>query len=157
MHSSDEQTVPGATEGADIGDGTQVIRLSGNQTLVIDRCSPREKLDALHPGEECLRLLGSDGATSLTIRLTEAGPVVEITGASLTLKVDGDLAFAGRRLLLHGSEAVAISSDADFRMIAGGSLITQGRRQEVTATHGDVKVYANDDVKMDGERIRMNC
>ena len=97
------------------------------------------------------------GATSLTIRLTAAGPVVELTGASLTLKVDGDLALAARRLMLHGAEEVSISSDADFRMVAGGSLVTQGRRQEVTATHGDVKVYANDDVKMDGERIRMNC
>lgn len=152
MHKPCEQE-----NGGGAGDGTQVIQLSGNQTLVIDRHSPREKPDVLTPGEECLRLLGADGATSLTIRLTAAGPVVELSGASLTLKVDGDLALAARRLMLHGAEEVAISSDADFRMVAGGSLVTQGRRQEVTATHGDVKVYANDDVKMDGERIRMNC
>jgi len=75
----------------------------------------------------------------------------------MALKVDGDLAIAARRLLLHGSEGVAISSDADAQIVAAQTLMTQGRRQDVTATHGDVRVYANDDVKIDGERIRMNC
>src|SRR5437870_4990199 len=103
MDKTGEQPNPGLTERKDAGGETQVIQLSGNQTLVIDRHGPRESLDALKPGEECLRLLGSDGATRLTIRLTASGPVVELTGASLVLKVDGDLALAARRLLLHGS------------------------------------------------------
>lgn len=135
----------------------QVIELARNQTLVITRARMQPAPPAEEPGDDCLRLLNAQGATSLTIRLTSGGPVVEISGGSMALKVDGDLAIAARRLLLHGSEGVAISTDADAQIVAGQNLMTQGRRQEVTATHGDVRVYANDDVKIDGERIRMNC
>jgi hypothetical protein len=135
----------------------QVIELARNQTLVITRARTQPAPPSEQPGDDCLRLLNSQGATTLTIRLTAAGPVVEISGGSMALKVDGDLAIAARRLLLHGSEAVSISSDADTRIVAGQNLVTQGRRQEITATHGDARVYANDDVKIDGERIRMNC
>jgi hypothetical protein len=135
----------------------QIIELARNQTLVITRARTDSAPLAEQPGDDCLRLLNSQGATSLTIRLTPGGPVVEISGGSMALKVDGDLAISAGRLLLHGRESVAISSDADARIVAGQNLMTQGRRQEVTATHGDVRVYANDDVKIDGERIRMNC
>jgi hypothetical protein len=135
----------------------QIIELARSQTLVITRARTQPAPPAEQGGEDCLRLLNAEGATSLTIRLTPAGPVVEISGGSMALKVDGDLAIGARRLLLHGSESVAISSDADARIVAGQTLVTQGRRQEITATHGDARVYANDDVKIDGERIRMNC
>ena len=135
----------------------QAIELSRGQTLFITRARAQNVPPLEQPGEDCLRLIDEQGTTSLTIRLTSSGPVVEITGGSMALKVDGDLAIAARRLLLHGREGVAISSDADARIVAGQNLMTQGRRQEVTATHGDVLVHANDDVKIDGERIRMNC
>jgi len=135
----------------------QAIELSQGQTLFITRVQPQNAPSLEQPGEDCLRLIDAQGTTSLIIRLTSAGPVVEISGGSMALKVDGDLAIAARRLHLHGSEGVAISSDADARIVAGQNLVTQGRRQEVTATHGDVRVFANDDVKIDGERIRMNC
>jgi hypothetical protein len=135
----------------------QVIELARHQKLVITRARTQPAPTTAQAGDDCLRLLNSQGATSLTIRLTAAGPVVEISGGSMALNVDGDLAIAARRLLLHGHEAVAISSNADTRIVAGQTLVTQGRRQEITATHGDARVYANDDVKIDGERIRMNC
>jgi len=137
--------------------GDQIIELARNQTLVITRAQPQPVPAVEEPGDDCLRLLNAQGATSLTIRLTPGGPVVEISGGSMALKVDGDLAIAARRVLLHGSEGVSISSDADARIVAAQTLVTQGRRQEITATHGDARVYANDDVKIDGERIRMNC
>jgi hypothetical protein len=36
-------------------------------------------------------------------------------------------------------------------------MTSTARAHKVTAERGDVDVYANDDVKLDGERIRMNC
>ena len=154
--------IAGPTNGACAGQflttkAEQAIELSQGQTLFITRAQLQNVPSLEQPGEDCLRLIDAQGTTSLIIRLTSAGPVIEISGGSMALKVDGDLAIAARRLFLHGSEGVAISSDADARIVAGQNLVTQGRRQEVTATHGDVRVYANDDVKIDGERIRMNC
>jgi hypothetical protein len=137
--------------------GCQVIQLSGNQSLVISRANERGQVAPLDGTQECIQLLDASGVTSLTIRLTPAGPVVELAGASLALKVDGDLALAARRIHLHGSETVSVTSGAEIALAAAGTLTTEGRRQNITATHGDVSMYANDDVKIDGERIRMNC
>jgi hypothetical protein len=36
-------------------------------------------------------------------------------------------------------------------------LDSQARIQNITAVLGNVNVKANDDVRMNGERVRMNC
>jgi hypothetical protein len=138
--------------------GDEVVELSRNQRLVITRASA-ELAPAVvgTPGEDCLRLIDARGVISLKIRLSPDGPVIEVGGGSVALKLEGDLAIGARRLLLHGSEGVEISSDADVSITAGENIASRAKRQDLTATLGDVRVYANDDVKIDGERIRMNC
>lgn len=48
-------------------------------------------------------------------------------------------------------------TEGDLKLQVAGDLHSEARVQNVTATLGDVNVRANDDVKMIGERIRMNC
>ena len=42
-------------------------------------------------------------------------------------------------------------------LTAAGDLTTQGRTQTIVADLGDVKVKANDDVCLNGERVLVNC
>ena len=136
----------------------EVVELSRNQRLVITRANAGlAPVGAESPGEDCLRLIDASGVISLKIRLSPDGPVIEIGGGSVALKMEGDLAIGARRLLLHGSEGVEISSGADVSIAAAENIASRAKRQDLTATLGDVRVYANDDVKIDGERIRMNC
>jgi hypothetical protein len=44
-----------------------------------------------------------------------------------------------------------------MKLQASGDLHSEARIQNVTATLGDVNVRANDDVKLSGERVRVNC
>ena len=53
--------------------------------------------------------------------------------------------------------SVSLNTDGDLALRAAGALTSEARIQNLTATLGDVNVRANDDVKMQGERIRMNC
>lgn len=55
----------------------------------------------------------------------------------------------------------------DYRLTGGvplrvelgpeGDIATRAREQVIEARLGDVRVKANDDVKLNGERIRLNC
>jgi hypothetical protein len=41
--------------------------------------------------------------------------------------------------------------------VADGDLKTEARIQEIRARLGNVNVSANDDVRIDGERVMVNC
>lgn len=134
----------------------QVIELVGSQKLVIQRARPLPSAP-VSDSEDLVRLLNAEGATALTIRLGADGAVIELGGGPVALNVEGDLAISSRRLMLHGREEVSISSEADVRVVARENALIEAKRQELIATRGNLKAYANDDVLIDGERIRMNC
>jgi len=80
-----------------------------------------------------LRVTGPDGGAGLTIALTPQGPVLRVA-SGLRIEVAGDLDLEGENVRVFGRD--------DVRIEAG---------------RGDVFIRANDDVRLDGERIRNNC
>ena len=61
------------------------------------------------------------------------------------------------RVAIHGRRDVSISSGGDATVEAAGDLETFARAQHHTANLGNVNIRANDDVRLNGERVRMNC
>ena len=96
-----------------------------------------------------LRLVGPGGGQRIEIAITPQGPVLRLHGG-LRLELAGDLAVDARRVTLHGREGLALSSGADASIAAVGDLSAR-------AELGDIALHANDDVRIDGERVRMNC
>jgi hypothetical protein len=135
----DETPVPTATE-------TCSLSLAHQRTLLIER----------QPAGDVLRVVGADGRNCLTVLLTPAGPVLQFDG-SLRLETSGDLAVSAGRLALHGRDGVTITSDGDVTVQTPGDLSTTARIQNITAELGNVNVKANDDVKLNGERVLVNC
>ena len=125
----------------------QVVDLRGDQRLLIDS----------GPQEDRLVITGVDGKVSLTITITDTGPVLHLEGAGLMIRTDGDLAINARSLAIHGRDGIALTSGGDAHISVDGDLTTRARIQNITAELGNVNVQANDDVKIDGERILMNC
>lgn len=113
-------------------------QLLGNRVLEIHR----------NPSDNLVRILGPDGEGVVTIHITPTGVTLRLPGRGASLRIDGDLAIDAERVSIHGRSGVAITSDGD--------LETRARIQNVTAELGNVNIRANDDVKMDGERILMN-
>ncbi|MFO0553966.1 MAG: hypothetical protein U0271_36640 [Polyangiaceae bacterium] len=99
--------------------------------------------------EERLELKAPDGRVCLRIRLTEAGPELEVEAAALSVVSRGSMSLRAERL--------SIEAEKDLAIKAGGTLTTEGRSQHLSATHGDFHVEANDDVRLDGERVRLNA
>jgi len=87
-----------------------------------------------------LRLVGRDGAERIELAITEEGPVLRLP-AGLSVVVDGELALTADQLSLHARRALRLTSDQQVDIRSGG----------------DVMLRANDDVKLNGERIDLNC
>jgi hypothetical protein len=102
-------------------------------------------------------IVGSDGRVQLSITLTADGPVLRLEGTGLKIQTAGTLALDAEQIALHGRRGVAISSGGDASITVAGDLEARARIHNIVAELGNVNVRANDDVKLNGERVMMNC
>lgn len=100
-------------------------------------------------GAERLTVRAPDGRVCVTITLTAQGPAVEIDAASLSI--------ASRGALRLEADELSLASRGALTLAAEGDVVVQGRSQHLVSTHGDIHVEANDDVRVDGERIKLNA
>ena len=126
---------------------TQIVNLVAKQKLVIE----------YHHPNNVLNIIASDGIVSLSIHITKKGPVLKIGGGDLTIQADGNLAIDAERVTIHSRKEMALTTDGNLHIEAAGDLHSKARIQTITADLGNVDIKANDDVTLDGERIRMNC
>lgn len=118
-----------------------------------------------HGGDNLLRIRAPDGKVCLSIQLTPDGPRLEVDAVSMIVST--------RRDLRIDCEGLAINTRADLDINAGGALRQRAAgdiqihaagtieslaedAQTIRAGLGDVAIEANDDVRLDGERIRLN-
>jgi hypothetical protein len=85
------------------------------------------------------------------------GNIIRFCGGGLTVAVDGQLALRADAISLQAQTAMDISSGGSIGVRAEGDIVSEARAQIIRASAGDVRVVANDDVVMDGERIKLNC
>lgn len=109
------------------------------------------------PGRDVLRVEGGDGRLRVSVAVTDAGVSIELDGAELMLRSSGTISLEAERLALRGREGLSLESGGDLDIRAEGVLASDARTQRIEARTGDVSVRANDDVRLDGERIKMNC
>jgi hypothetical protein len=91
-----------------------------------------ECLDADGRGET-VTIRSPRGKVELEVVLTDSGTVLRFDAADLELRSAGDLRV-----------------DCD-------RFEVRSRSAEITSTRGDVRIRANDDVKLNGERVKLNC
>jgi hypothetical protein len=114
-------------------------------------------------GADVLRIRAHDGQCVLTVRITDEGPVLSFSGASLELDARRlDIACDDLRVRVAGGAALAIGGDVDTR-VAGrathridGALRTEAESMALAAHPGGITVEANDDVALKGERVLLN-
>jgi hypothetical protein len=123
----------------------QVLELAGDHALEVRR----------GPEDDVLSIVGPTGA-GISISVTREGITVTLAGAGLRLQTTGALAIHADALALHGTRGVSISTGGDAEIRAAGDLRTSGAAQRIEARSGNVDIEANDDVCVDGERVRLN-
>jgi hypothetical protein len=115
-------------------------------------------------GEEQLEVRAAGGTVLLSMRLTDEGPVVSLSGASLSI--------SAAKTLSLSAETLRLSASADISIEAGGALVqksagpalreiggldrTTAAEVEVDVHPGGISLRANDDVDIVGERVRLN-
>lgn len=121
------------------------LELVGGQQLLVAR----------ERGEDTVTLVARDGEISFTLRITPGGPVLRFE-RGLTIEARDTFELVGRRIAIRGYEGVAIESDADATIEVVGDLTSTARIQNLRARAGNVNVKANDDIRLNGERIKLN-
>ena len=134
---------PKAVAGAE----EQVVTLQGGHELALVRA--RE--------QDILRIRDSGGRIVLSVEVTDRGPVLRFEGASLAIEARGDLSICADTLRLSGRSGLAIESQGDVRLDTSGDLHATARVHNIRASLGNVNIGANDDVRLNGERVMVNC
>ncbi|HOJ15446.1 MAG TPA: hypothetical protein PLS81_10950 [Deltaproteobacteria bacterium] len=125
----------------------RVIDLEEGRRLVLTREGNSDRIT----------VTGPDGGVRLTITLTDRGPVLHLEGACITIETDGDLSISAGSLALNARDGISLSTGGDAAVKVEGDLSIRARTHTIEAELGDVNVRANDDVRIEGERILMNC
>lgn len=108
-------------------------------------------------GGDLLRLRGPEGGVRLAIVVTAEGIRLELDGAGLDLRCAGPLRMSAAQVAIHAEQTLALSSGGDATIDVAGTLTSAARAQEILAERGDVRIRANDDVRIDGERTLVQC
>lgn len=139
---------------ADITPRAHTVTAASGRTIEITEHGPQEQIHVRAP----------DGQLVLSIRMTNDGPILSLSGVSLEI--------AAQKHISLRSETLAIQASGDATLDIGGSLheqirgnaireagrasIERAREVKVEASPGGVAIVANDDVDIKGERVRLN-
>ncbi len=105
---------------------------SSSCTALALACGHQLILETGRNDRSLVHLRGPQGI-HLTIEVTEAGPVLRFDGPGLSFHTAGALAISAETVSIHGRQGLSLTAG------------------------GDVQVTANDDVKLNGERVLLNC
>ena len=113
-------------------------------------------IGAGHGGTDRLTLRSPTGEVQLRISVTEKGPVLRFRVADLDIETTGRLRLDCSSFELRADEAsYVIEGDVTERI--EGDLEVSANACSIQSRRGDVRVWANDDVRLNGERVRLNC
>ncbi len=132
---------------------SELARAKANQSIPLDGYELRVEHGE---GGTLLCLDTAEGAEALRVTLSPDGPILHL-GAGLRIAVAGKLEMEAERVELRGREGVVVSSGRDLELECTRDMALDAREHHLRARLGDVRVQANDDVKINGERIRLNC
>ena len=119
---------------------------------------------SLDAAASTLRVSNPEGRVELTVRCTADGCVLDFATADLTLAAPGKVALRCAELEIQASQRLELSTGGDFAShVAGNSVTVVTGRSEtradelsLAATGGDATLYANDYVRVNGEKILLN-
>lgn len=114
---------------------------------------------------DVVQVRNAQGITLFTIEVSEQGTNLIVSAENIQVNAKKNLSFT--------AENVSIKSRNETTMECGGNLVhkimgnattnidgdnvQEAKAHLIKANLGDVKIKANDDVKLNGERVKLNC
>ncbi len=118
---------------------------------------------AAEDGEERITVRAESGDCLVQIALTPDGPMIRLSGARLEIAASERLTLASEEVrIAAGALAIEVAGDVEERVggdatraITGASRL-EARDVALVAQPGGMRLEANDDVDVRGERVRLN-
>jgi hypothetical protein len=119
---------------------------------------------AAGPEADRLVIRSGDGEVVLRIEVTDAGPVLSFSGASLDLEATRRVRIAAREVSIEATGDVSLSTSGSLRETVagdhhtkvGGDERVEATNVELQASEGGVGVRAMGRIALDGEHIGLN-
>jgi hypothetical protein len=92
----------------------------------------------------------------IEITISARGPVIRASAAALEIDSSGAVDLRCERLNVDAGQGITLRAPEILQQ-ATGKLRAEGSVVEVDAIAGDVRIHANDDVKVVGEQVLLNC
>ncbi|WP_437690664.1 hypothetical protein [Sorangium sp. So ce176] len=131
---------------------------------VVPLASGRSIEIAEEGAEERIHIRAAAGQLLVSIRLTDEGPVLSLSGASLEIAAAKTLSLSCDTLRIQAAQDAAVEVGGSLHERVRGSVVREAGRSARTtarevmleASPGGVEIRANDDVDIVGERVRLN-
>lgn len=115
------------------------------------------RIDRQNPVGERLELISADGVLQLSIEMTPNGANIQLSGRQIQIAAKEKLELKSPHIHIQASETLALESEQDITQNAKRDFFSKARIQNIEADLGNVNIKANDDVRVDGERVKLNC
>lgn len=125
------------------------VALDGSHELVVAR---RERGATLS-----VRAASGQRELEIEIAFTERGPVLRAKAAAIELETEGAIAARCSDFTVDASRSIELRAGHDVVHRAGGALSVDAAEIEVAARERDLTLRANDDVRLKGEHVLLNC
>lgn len=109
------------------------------------------------PAGTSLMLRGPDGLARLVLHVDAQEVVIEPFGARVRVRGAGALSVDVPELQVSARTAMTLHSEGVLSLSSAERVEVKAPALDLQATRGDVEITANDDVRLEGERIRMNA
>ncbi|MFO0757670.1 MAG: hypothetical protein U0359_14330 [Byssovorax sp.] len=115
-------------------------------------------------GEEWITVRSPSGEHLVTMRLGDAGPIFSFSRGSLAIEAAEELSLSAGTLAIEATGSASIQVGGDLHEEVGGATLrrsggtstTHAKSIAIEATPGGIDVKAAGEVRLDGERIRLN-
>jgi hypothetical protein len=140
-------------------------RRAQSRSVVEARSGRRIEVESDRDGRDHVTVRGVEGQVELEVTLTERGPVLRFRAAEMQLEAAGRLSVQCEELDVQATRGIRHETQGDLEQLVGGDAATvvsgelrsQARSTEIRSMRGDVRIRANDDVRLNGERVKLNC
>ena len=130
-----------------------VITFKTGETVFIDKAAAE------------LKLFDKNQHLQLVISMRENGLEININASHLNINATEELNLSGKKINIEATDQLNIKTagnlvqqiEKDALTEVGGVNKMLATVQKITATLGDVMIKANDDIKLNGERVKLNC
>lgn len=97
------------------------------------------------------------GGIALQITMTDQGPLLQLSSAILNIEATQKLSLSADEVDIHAVKQLNLRSDGAMSETIAGDKSSTAEAYDHTARLGDFQVKANDDIKLNGERVKLNC